>query len=95
MRFKWPDRAPPPSGDPMVGLHPMLYSLDVFVPFVNLRQEQHWWPDETASGECTIFGLKIPVRGSVLRYYLWLQVIAGWLLSAIFVAGVTGLIHND
>jgi hypothetical protein len=95
MRFKWPDRTPPPSGDPMVGLHPMLYSLDVFVPFVNLRQEQHWWPDETASGECTIFGLKIPVRGSVLRYYLWLQVIAGWLLSAIFVAGVTGLIHND
>jgi hypothetical protein len=31
----------------------------------------------------------------VLRYYLWLQVIAGWLLSAIFIAGVTGLIHND
>lgn len=47
------------------------------------------------SGECTIFGLKIPVRGAVLRYYLWLQVIAGWLLSAIFIAGVTGLIHSD
>jgi hypothetical protein len=95
MRFKWPDRTPPPSGDPMAGLHPMLYSIDVFVPFVNLRQEQHWWPDETASGEYSIVGLKIPVRGSVLRYYLWLQVIAGWLLSAIFVAGVTGLIHSD
>jgi hypothetical protein len=35
------------------------------------------------------------VRGSVLRYYLWLQVIAGWLLSAIFIAGITGLIRND
>jgi hypothetical protein len=33
--------------------------------------------------------------GAVLRYYLWLQVIAGWLLSAIFIAGVTGLIHSD
>jgi hypothetical protein len=35
--------------------------------------------------------------GSRLRagYYLWLQVIAGRLLSAIFIAGVTGLIHND
>jgi hypothetical protein len=66
----------------------------VWTNVVNLRQEQHWWPDESAS-ECTIFGLKIPVRGSVLRYYLWLQVIAGWLLSAIFIAGVTGLIHND
>jgi hypothetical protein len=95
MSFKWPDRTPLPSGDLLAGLHPMLYSLDVFVPFVNLRQEQHWWPDETASGECTIFGLKIPVRGSVLRYYLWLQVIAGWLLSAIFIAGVTGFIHSE
>jgi hypothetical protein len=95
MRFKWPDRTPLPSEDPTVGLHPILYSIDVFVPFINLRQEQHWWPDETASGECSILGLKIPVRGYLLRYYLWLQVIAGWLLSAIFVAGVTGLIHND
>jgi hypothetical protein len=33
--------------------------------------------------------------GSFLRYYLWMQIIAGWLLSAIFVAGVTGLMRND
>jgi hypothetical protein len=42
-------------------------SLDVFLPFVNLHQEQH----------------------------LWAQIIAGWLLSAIFLAAVTGLIRND
>jgi hypothetical protein len=35
------------------------------------------------------------VRGSLVEYYLWLQIIAGWLLSAIFIAGVTGLIRND
>jgi len=35
------------------------------------------------------------VRGSVVEYYLWAQIIAGWILSAIFVAGVTGLIRND
>jgi hypothetical protein len=35
------------------------------------------------------------VDGRMLRYYLWLQIIAGWLLSAIFIAGVTGLIRND
>jgi hypothetical protein len=35
------------------------------------------------------------VRGSLLRRYLWLQIIAGWLLSAIFIAGVTGLIRSD
>jgi hypothetical protein len=94
MRFKWPDLAPPPPGDSTVGLHPMLYSLDVFLPFVNLHQEQHWWPDETASGECAVLSLRMPIRGSVLRYYLWLHIIAGWLLSAIFIAGVTGLVRS-
>jgi hypothetical protein len=94
-RFKWPEDTPPPPGDPTAGLHPMLYSLDVFVPFVNLHQENYWWHDETASGECAIFGQRVPVRGSVLRYYLWLQIVAGWLLSAIFIAGVTGLVRSD
>jgi hypothetical protein len=94
MRFKWPDVDPPPPGDSTVGLHPMLYSLDVFLPFVNLHQEQHWWPDETASGECAVLGLRVPIRGAVLRYYLWLHIIAGWLLSAIFIAGVTGLVRS-
>jgi hypothetical protein len=53
------------------------------------------WPDETAWGECAIFGQRVPVRGSVLRYYLWLQIVAGWLLSAIFIAEVTGLVRSD
>lgn len=95
MRFKWPEDTPPPPGDPTAGLHPMLYSLDVFVPFVNLHQESYWWPDETASGECVILGQRVPIQGSVLRYYLWLQIVAGWLLSAIFVAGVSGLVRSD
>jgi hypothetical protein len=41
-----------------------------------------------------VFGVRVPIRGSVLRYYLWLQIIAGWLLSAIFIAGVTGLVRT-
>jgi len=35
------------------------------------------------------------VSGLLVEYYLWAQIIAGWLLSAIFVAGVTGLLRND
>ena len=95
MRLTWPENLPPPSGDQAAGLHPLLYSLDVFLPFVNLHQEHYWWPDETLKGECLIAGRKIVIRGSALRVYLWLQIIAGWLLSAIFVAGITGLIRND
>jgi len=95
MRLTWPETTPPPTGDPVGGLSPLLYSLDVFVPFVNLHQEHYWWPDEAATGEYKIFGYKFPVHGSLLRRYLWLQIFAGWLLSAIFIAGVTGLIRSD
>ena len=76
-------------------LHPLLYSLDVFLPFVNLHQEHYWWPKPGSSGEFRAVGMTFTFRGSVVRYYLWAQIIAGWLLSAIFVAGVTGLMRND
>ena len=95
MRLTWPENSPPPVSDQVAGLHPLLYSLDVFLPFVNLHQEHYWWPDEALKGECAIAGRKITIRGSTLRVYLWVQIIVGWLLSAIFVAGVTGLIRND
>ena len=65
------------------------------LPFVNLHQEHYWWPDKAAIGKYTIFGHKVPVHGALLWRYLWLQIIAGWPLSAIFLAGVTGLIRND
>jgi len=68
--------------------------LDVFLPFVNLHQEHYWWSDANASGEFVVLRRAIRVRGRTLRYYLWLQVIIGWLLSAIFIAGVSGLISQ-
>jgi hypothetical protein len=95
MHLTWPETTPPPTGDPVGSLSPLLYSLDVFVPFVNLHQEHYWWPDDAATGEYRIFGWKFGAHGSLLRRYLWLQIIAGWLLSAIFIAGVTGLIRSD
>ncbi len=95
MRLTWPETTPPPSGDAHKDLYPLLYSLDVFVPFVNLHQEHYWWPDPQAAGECRIFGTQFRLRGTLVLYYLWFQIIAGWLLSAIFVAGVTGLIRGD
>ncbi len=86
MRLTWPETTPPPAGNPTSGLHPLLYSLDIFLPFVNLHQERYWWPDADAKGESRIFGYRLNVCGSLVLYYLWLQIVAGWLLSAIFVA---------
>jgi hypothetical protein len=95
MRPTWPESVPHSLEASYEEFHPLLYSLDVFLPFVDLHQEHYWWPDAKASGNFAVFGHGMPVSGRMLRYYLWLQVIAGWLLSAIFVAGVTGLLRND
>lgn len=95
MRPTWPETPPAAADSDYEPLHPLLYSLDVFLPFVNLHQEHYWWPKPGASGDCKLMGITIRCRGSVVRLYLWLQIIAGWLLSAIFLAGVTGLLRND
>jgi len=95
MRLTWPENTPPPSQHQSRGLNPLLYSLDVFLPFVNLHQEHYWWPDADASGHVRLFGVPMNLSGAIVLYYLWAQIIAGWVLSAIFVAGVTGLIRND
>ena len=96
MRPTWPENAPvAQSGDDYERLYPFLYSLDVFLPFVNLHQEHYWWPKAAAEGQCSVFGYRLTLPGALVLYYLWLQIIAGWLLSAIFVAGVTGLMRND
>ena len=95
MRRTWPESIPiSESVSVYERLHPLLYSLDVFLPFVNLHQEHYWWPDAGAAGGITLFHHKVRFSGRMLRYYLWLQIIAGWLLSAIFIAGVTGLIRT-
>ena len=95
MRATWPDTPPASEAVAYEKLHPLLFSLDVFLPFVNLHQERYWWPDANAHGDCVVVNRRLKLSGAFLRYYLWLQVIAGWLLSAIFVAGVTGLMRTD
>jgi hypothetical protein len=95
MRPTWPESVPHSLEASYEEFHPLIYSLDVFLPFVDLHQEHYWWPDARASGHFALFGHDMRISGRILRYYLWLQVIAGWLLSAIFVAGVTGLLRND
>jgi hypothetical protein len=94
MRPTYPENAPIAESR-YERLYPLLYSLDIFLPFVNLHQEHYWWPNSCATGEFTIGGSAISVPGSIVLYYLWLQIIARWLLSAIVIAGITGLLRND
>jgi hypothetical protein len=87
-----------PEGDPIgrEPLSPFLYSLNLFLPIVDLHQEKNWWPDVNKSKKCRLFprGKEINLKGSAVRSYFWFQIIAGWVLSGFFIAGFSGLIKH-
>jgi hypothetical protein len=60
----------------------LFYSLDAFLPIVDLHQESFWLPDAGKP------------FGALVRLYLWIHIAAGWLLSTLFVSGVTGLVRR-
>ena len=95
MRPTWPENSPSSPAAHYEELHPFLYSVDVFLPFVDLHQEHYWWPNSNASGDCLFLGYKFRLRGSLVRHYLWVQIFSGWLLSAILLAGISGLMRSD
>ena len=77
------------------GFHALVYSLDVFVPLVDLRQASYWLPNANRAGKVRISdNINIAVSGKVLRYYFWFEIIAGWVLTTLLVVGVTGLVRT-
>lgn len=64
-----------------------VYSLENTVPLVNLGQKDHWMPDPNAQGS-----RRMP---EFLLWFRWSQVLLGWLLATLFVAGVTGVVRKE
>ncbi len=80
---------------PSVGFSAIVYSLDVFVPLIDLRQASSWMPDANRTGKVQISDkLNIPLSGKALRYYFWFEISAGWVLTTLLLAGVTGLVRT-
>ena len=72
----------------------MVYSLDMFVPLVDLRQANYWLPNGNRGAE--VFKLKgLRLRwGDLLCFYMWVHIIFGWIFTTLFVVGLTGLIRG-
>jgi hypothetical protein len=64
-----------------------IYSLENSLPFVNLGQKDHWTPDPNPRAS--------PRFSAFLRWFRWGQVLLGWLLATLFVAGVTGVVRKE
>ena len=77
---------------PPAGYQPFnsfVYSLETFVPLIELHQAGYWLPYPQNSQQHNT-----KRSGTVLRWYLWLHILLGWLFTSILVAGLAGLIRN-
>jgi hypothetical protein len=80
--------------------NPLVYSLDVFLPFVDLQQICYWLPGERRAGPGTSRNCLMHVGrwslkwSSVLRVYFWFQTLAGWTLTTLLAAAVTGIVQS-
>jgi hypothetical protein len=68
---------------PYPDFDPILYSVDVFLPIVDLHQESLWIPNTGEDG------------GEPYFYYMVFHIAAGWFLTTLFVAAVSGLVKTD
>jgi hypothetical protein len=62
----------------------LVYALDVLLPLVQLEQQVHWVPDED-----------IRPIGRRAKWLVYIEIVAGWVLSLLVVAGLSGLIKSD
>jgi hypothetical protein len=80
--------------------HAFVYALENFLPVVELQQGEYWRPNplHATKGRSRILGGEFDVGivpGRLLRWYLWFHVLAGWVLTPLLFAGLSGLVHPD
>ena len=79
----------------------VVYSIDSFVPLVDLHQSKYWLPnakreiwDCSYKNKCIDLTWGRKSSGWWLRSYLWLHIVMGWVLSTLCVIGLTGLVRK-
>jgi hypothetical protein len=93
----------PDHYEPLV---PFVYSLENSLPLVKLGQTDHWEPDpapawRSAAKQAPAANASDPPSSSLfgssrfLFAFQRLQVLLGWILATLFVAGVTGIVQKD
>ena len=75
--------------------HPLLYSFDIFLPVISFGHADLWAPNEAIKGPLlNVGGHVIPISGLVLCCYKWALIVLGWVLTTLFIAGLTGIIRR-
>jgi hypothetical protein len=77
----------PPAG--YQWFNSIIYSLESFLPLVQLFVLSHWLPDPRRGRPYVRVS-----SGRWLRSYLWVHVLAGWFFTTMLVAGLSGLVKK-
>ena len=70
-----------------------IYSLETFVPLVKLGIGDHWMPNANRGWRLGVGPVGF-TTGGLLRIYYWFHITAGWVLSALWVGALTGLVKT-
>jgi hypothetical protein len=70
--------------------NPLVYSVEEFMPLPALGIKEHWAPSPEGRGAVQVGALELPLTGGFLCAYLWLHIIAGWILTPFWLVGLTG-----
>jgi sRNA-binding regulator protein Hfq len=70
-----------------------VYSLESFTPLLKLDQSESWTPNANRGVSIHFLGLHF-TTGSLVRAYLWFHIVAGWVLTSLWVGGITGLVKS-
>lgn len=64
------------SSLPVPFFMPLVYSIQLLIPVVDLQETSVWLPDTTT------------VAGQLLMAYVWIAILLGWVLSGALIAGI-------
>ena len=69
--------------------NPLMYSLDLILPLVDLQQDQDWAPLVTINGQEWTWGR------ALIRIFMWFEILFGWAASLLLVAVLGNLVKKD
>jgi hypothetical protein len=84
----------PKRADDYPVFNPFVYSLESFTPLLKLDQSANWAPNANHVAQWRVGRWEMTVTGGELRWYLWFHIIAGWVLTTLWVGAVTGLVKS-
>jgi hypothetical protein len=75
-----------------------MYSVETFVPLLKLGIGEHWAPNANF-GATLSRGMLVKIGfprnyGSLLRCYMWVHIISGWVLGTLWIGGLTKLLKT-